>query len=165
VGKSGKNLATNHKINNMLFGQVNNRLDDKNRLSFPKKFRKEMGDVLIITRNMEGSLLVVSKNRYKTLLEGTENKPFILKEAREFQRFLFGSAEEVELDEKGRFILPEHLKVYSGIETDAVFVGVFNRVEIWNKKRWDEYNKTHLDKNISEIAKSLSEIPSGVGDK
>lgn len=141
----------------MLFGQVNNKLDDKNRLSFPKKFRKELGDNLIITRNMEGSLLVVSKSRYKTLLEGTENKPFILKEARELQRFLFGSAEEVELDEKGRFILPEHLKVYSGINSEAVFVGVFNRVEIWNKKHWDEYNKTHLVKNIDQITKKLSD--------
>ena len=140
----------------MLFGQVNNKLDDKNRLSFPKKFRKEMGNDLIITQNMEGSLLVVSKNRYKTLLEGTENKPFILKEVRETQRFLFGSAHEVELDEKGRFILPEHLKVYSGIESEAVFVGVFNRVEVWDKKRWEEYNESHLNKNISEIAQKLS---------
>ena len=141
----------------MLFGQVNNKLDDKNRLSFPKKFRQELGDKLIITQNMEGSLLVVSVDSYKTLLQGTENKPFILKEVRETQRFLFGAAVEVELDEKGRFILPEHLKVYSGINSEAVFVGVFNRVEIWDKKRWDEYNTGHLIKNISEITQKLKE--------
>jgi MraZ protein len=140
----------------MLLGQVNNKLDDKNRLSFPSKFRKELGNNLIITQNMEGSLLVVSESSYKTLLEGTENKPFILKEVREVQRFLFGSASEVELDEKGRFILPEHLKIYSGIESEAVFVGVYNRVEIWDKKRWEEYNGRHLNKNISEISQKLS---------
>lgn len=140
----------------MLLGQVNNKLDDKNRLSFPSKFRKELGNNLIITQNMEGSLLVVSELRYKTLLEGTENKPFILKEVREVQRFLFGSAVEIELDEKGRFILPEHLKIYSGIESEAVFVGVYNRVEIWDKKRWEEYNNKHLNKNISEISQKLS---------
>ena len=140
----------------MLLGQVNNKLDDKNRLSFPSKFRKELGNNLIITQNMEGSLLVVSESSYKTLLEGTENKPFILKEVREVQRFLFGSAVEIELDEKGRFILPEHLKIYSGIESEAVFVGVYNRVEIWDKKRWEEYNKAHLNKNITEIAQKLS---------
>jgi MraZ protein len=141
----------------MLLGQVNNKLDDKNRLSFPYRFRKELGDKLIITQNMEGSLLVVSQDRWKTLLEGTEDKPFIIKEAREVQRFLFGAAQEIELDEKGRFILPEHLKTYSGIETEAVFVGVYNRVEIWDKKRWEEYNKTHLVKNISEISQRLTE--------
>jgi len=140
----------------MLLGQVNNKLDDKNRLSFPSKFRKELGNNLIVTQNMEGSLLVVSESRYKTLLEGTENKPFILKEVREVQRFLFGSAVEIELDEKGRFVLPEHLKNYSGIKSEAVFVGVYNRVEIWDKKRWEEYNKAHLNKNISEISQKLS---------
>jgi len=150
----------------MLLGQVNNKLDDKNRLSFPSKFRKELGNNLIITQNMEGSLLVVSESSYKTLLEGTENKPFILKEVREVQRFLFGSAQEIELDEKGRFILPEHLKIYSGIESEAVFVGVYNRVEIWDKKRWEEYNGKHLNKNISEISQKLSEgAGSATGDK
>ncbi len=141
----------------MLLGQVNNKLDDKNRLSFPFKFRRELGDKLIITQNMEGSLLVVSSDKWETLLEGTKDKPFIQKETRDVQRFLFGSAAEVELDEKGRFLLPEHLKIYSGIKSEAVFVGVYNRVEIWDKKRWQEYNKSHLSKNISEISQKLTE--------
>lgn len=141
----------------MLLGQVDKKLDDKNRLSFPYRFKKEMGNKLIVTQNMEGSLLVVSESKWETLLEGTSNKPFINKEAREVQRFLFGSAESVELDEKGRFVLPEHLKNYSGIKSEAVFVGVYNRVEIWDKKRWEEYNKTHLTKNISEISQKLTE--------
>lgn len=139
----------------MLLGQVENKLDDKKRLSFPYRFRKVLGNKLIITQNMEGSLLVVSKEKWDTLLEGTENKPFIQKEVRELQRFFFGSAQEVELDEKGRFILPEHLKNFSGIEKIAVFVGVNNRVEIWDKRRWIEYNKKHLEKNIDEITEKL----------
>lgn len=139
----------------MLLGQVEKKLDDKNRLSFPYRFRKVLGEKLILTQNMEGSLLVVSVDKWKVLMEGTESKPFILKEVRELQRFLFGSAVEIELDEKGRFILPEHLKNYSGIGNIAVFVGVQNRVEIWDKNRWNLYNKKHLNKNISEIAQKL----------
>lgn len=141
----------------MLIGQVDNKLDDKNRLSFPKRFRNELGDRLIITANMEGSLLVVSATRFNTLLEGTENKPFIDKSVRETQRFLLGMAAEIELDEKGRFILPAHLKEYSGIEKEAVFVGIYNRVEVWEKKRWEKYNTEHLTKNIAEIAQKLSD--------
>lgn len=140
----------------MLLGQVNNKLDSKNRLSLPFRFKKELGNKLIVTKNMEGSLLVVSQASWETLLEGTRDKPFILKESREIQRFLFGSAEEVELDDKGRFILPQHLREYSGIDTEAVFVGVYNRVEIWGKRRWEEYSKTNLNKNIEQIAQKLS---------
>jgi MraZ protein len=141
----------------MLIGQVDNKLDDKNRLSFPRKFRKELGSRLIITANMEGSLLVVSSSRFTTLLEGTENKPFIDKAVRETQRFLLGMATEVELDEKGRFILPAHLKTYAGITKEAVFVGIYNRVEVWNKQRWEKYNSLHLTKNIAQIAQKLSD--------
>ena len=141
----------------MLIGQVDNKLDDKNRLSFPRKFRKELGSRLIITANMEGSLLVVSSSRFTTLLEGTENKPFIDKAVRETQRFLLGMATEIELDEKGRFILPAHLKTYAGITKEAVFVGIYNRVEVWNKQRWEKYNSLHLIKNIAQIAQKLSD--------
>lgn len=140
----------------MLLGQVNNRLDSKNRLSFPFRFKKELGEKLIITKNMEGSLLAVSLESWETLLEGTKDKPFILKESREVQRFLFGSGVEIELDEKGRFVLPEHLKEYSGILDKTVFVGVYNRVEIWAKDRWEEYSSKHLHKNIEQIAQKLS---------
>jgi MraZ protein len=141
----------------MVLGQVDKKLDDKNRLSFPYRFKKEMGEKLIVTQNMEGSLLVVSIDKWETLLEGTGSRPFINKETREVQRFLFGPAVEIELDEKGRFVLPEHLKIYSGIKSEAVFVGVYNRVEIWEKKRWEQYNKSHLTKNITEISQKLTE--------
>jgi MraZ protein len=141
----------------MLIGQVDNKLDDKNRLSFPGKFRKDLGRRLIITANMEGSLLIVSEAKFRILLEGTENKPFIDKSVRETQRFLLGMASQVELDEKGRFILPAHLKDYSGIVKEAVFVGIYNRVEVWNKSRWEKYNSEHLTKNIAEIAQKLSD--------
>lgn len=141
----------------MLLGQVNKKLDDKNRISFPYRYRKIMGDKLIITKNMDSSLLVVSRDRWRALLEGTEGKPFIQKEVREIQRFLFGSAQEVELDEKGRFVLLQHLKEYSGIKSEAVFVGVFNRVEIWGIERWNIYNKKHLEKNINSIVEKLKE--------
>ena len=141
----------------MLLGQVDKKIDTKNRLSFPYRFRKELGDRLIITKNMEGSLLIVSEKAWQTLLSGTKDKPFIRKEARETQRFLFGSAVALELDEKGRFILPQSLRIYSGIEENAVFVGVYNRVEVWDKKRWEEYSGNYLERNINKITKKLSD--------
>src|SRR3990167_8539406 len=97
----------------MLIGRQDSKIDEKNRISFPKKFRKELGDHLIITQGFEGSLIVISVDQLKILFEGTEGKPIIDKEARETERFLLGSAEEVTLDQKGRFILPEHLRKFA----------------------------------------------------
>lgn len=140
----------------MLIGQAGSRIDEKNRISFPKKFRKELGESLIVTQGFEGSLIVVSVDRWNSLLEGTEGLPFTNKEAREIQRFLLGNAEDVSLDEKGRFVLPAHLKEYAKIENEVVFLGISRYVEIWDKNRWDEHNK-ELIQNIEPITKKLSD--------
>lgn len=141
---------------NMLIGQYDARVDEKNRIAFPKKLREVLGDKLIVTFGYENSLIVVSQKSWKALLEGTEGKPFIQRDARETQRFLLGGASLVELDSKGRFILPIYLREFGKIAGEVIFVGLSRYVEIWDKKRWVEY-QTFLEKNIDTIAKRLTE--------
>ncbi|MBI2032043.1 MAG: division/cell wall cluster transcriptional repressor MraZ [Candidatus Levybacteria bacterium] len=140
----------------MLIGQESSKLDEKNRIIFPKKFRKALGDHLIVTQGFEGSLIIVALDRWSSLLEGTEGKPFTEKATRETQRFLLGTATEVELDQKGRFIIPEHLKEYAGITTEVVCLGISRYVELWDKKRWEEHSSA-LIKDIEPITAKLSE--------
>ena len=139
----------------MLIGRHDSKIDEKNRISFPKKFRKELGDSLIITQGFEGSLIVISVNQLKLLLEGTEGKPIIDKKARETERFLLGSAEEVTLDDKGRLILPEHLRIYAGLTGEVSCLGIIRYVQIWDKKRWEEHNQ-ELIKQIEPITEKLA---------
>lgn len=146
----------------MLLGQYEGRVDEKNRSAFPKKLREALGDKLIITKGYENSLIVVSEEGWKTLLEGTEGKPFIQAEARETQRFLLGGATLVELDNKGRFILPNYLKNFGQIRDEIIFIGLNRYVEIWDKERWEVYN-SFLEKNIDRISKKL--IESGDGNE
>ncbi len=141
----------------MLIGRHDSKLDEKNRISFPFKFKKELGVNLIITQGFEGSLIVISRKQMGFLTKGLEGKPITNKEARDVEAFLLGSAEEVTLDNKGRFILPDHLKRYAGITTEVACLGIMNYVRIWDKKRWEEYNREHLIKNISEITQKLSD--------
>lgn len=138
----------------MLIGQYDGKIDQKGRSAFPKKFRQILGDKLIVTLGYENSLIVVSEENWKALLEGTEGRPFIQSETRETQRFLLGNASNVELDTKGRFILPDYLRDYAKIENEVVFIGLSRYVEIWDKKRWEEYRK-HLEKNIDTISQRL----------
>ena len=143
----------------MLIGRSDSKIDEKNRISFPKKFRKELGDSLIITQGFEGSLIVISVNQLKLLLEGTESKPIIDKKARETERFLLGSAEEVTLDDKGRFILPEHLKRYANLTQEIACLGIIRYVQIWDKNKWEKHNQ-ELIKQIEPITEKLSDDPS-----
>lgn len=139
----------------MLIGRHDSKIDEKNRISFPNKFRKELGTKLIITQGFEGSLIVIKASEMNLLLEGSQGKPITNEVARDTETFLLGGAEEVTLDGKGRFVIPEHLKRYAGLTSEAACLGVLKYVRIWDKRRWELYNK-NLIKNIGEITRKLS---------
>ena len=140
----------------MLLGQYESRIGEKHQIGLPKKLRDVLGDRLIVTKGFEHCLIIVTEANWKTLLEGTEGKPFTNKSTRELQRFLLGNATYVQLDQKGRFVVPEYLRQFARIETDIVFIGVQRFVEIWNKKDWEAHQE-ELAKNIESIAERLSE--------
>lgn len=140
----------------MLLGQYESKIGDKHQVGLPKKFREVLGERLIITKGFENCLIIVSENKWETLLEGTEGKPFISKSAREMQRFLLGNASFVDLDQKGRFVVPEYLRVFAQMTNEIVFVGVSRFVELWERKSWEDHQK-ELSSKIETIAEKLSE--------
>lgn len=144
----------------MLIGQYDGRIGEKHRIAFPKKFRSHLGDSLIITKGFESSLIIVSEKNWKTLLEGTAGQPFTSSSTRQMQRFLLGGASSIELDSKGRFIVPEYLREYAGIASDVVFLGLERYVELWSKDKWKK-QQTELEAKIESIAERLETSQNG----
>jgi transcriptional regulator MraZ len=140
----------------MLIGQYESKIGEKHQAGLPKRFRDIVGDNLIITKGFENCLIIVSEENWKTLLEGTEGKPFTSKSTRELQRFLLGNASNVALDQKGRFVVPEYLRIFAQIETQIVFVGIQRFIELWDKKKWEEHQK-ELNGKIESIAERLND--------
>ncbi|MBP6098681.1 MAG: cell division/cell wall cluster transcriptional repressor MraZ [Candidatus Levybacteria bacterium] len=140
----------------MLIGQFLIKAGSSGRIAFPKRFRGELGDRIIVTRGFEGAIMVVSEKNWKALLEGTEDKPFLLSRARDTQRYLLGGATVVDLDSQGRFVIPEYLREFAQITGEVVAIGLYRYAEIWDKKRWDVYQK-NAEKNIASIAEGLIE--------
>ena len=138
----------------MLLGQYEAKLGAKNRIAFPKKLRAILGDKLIITKGYENSLIIVSEKGWKALLEGTEGRPFIHSETRDTQRFILLGASFMELDSKGRFILPLYLRSFARIKEETIFLGLSRYVEMWDRDVWLEYTK-NLDKHIGLISERL----------
>lgn len=139
----------------MLIGQFQGKISTKYQAAFPKKFREILGDKIIITRGFEQSLLVISEANWKSVLEDVEANSVTMESGRQTKRFLLGGATFVDLDEKGRFILPEYLRTFGQLSEDIIFLGQDTYVEIWDKKRWDKYSEK-LGENISEIAEKLT---------
>jgi MraZ protein len=76
--------------------------------------------------------------------------PLSLKDAagRKLQRLTLGNSKEIEIDGHGRINIPPDYLAYAGIEKDIVFVGVGDRIELWNKKAYDaELDPKTLDLN------------------
>src|SRR3989338_1593124 len=138
----------------MLLGQYEGKVGEKSRIALPKKLREIIGSKLIITLGYENSLIIVSEEGWKALLEGTEGRPFIEKPARETQRYLLGGATFIELDTKGRFVIPDYLRRFATIKGEAVFLGLSRYIELWDKGIWESYRQ-NLEKNIDKISEKL----------
>lgn len=138
----------------MLIGQFEHNLDEKNRLAIPVKLRRELKGTLIITRGLDKCLFVLVEKEWNKLINKIAELPLGKKEARALSRVMLAGAQDVSLDRLGRVIIPEYLKKYAGILKKAVVVGVNNRLEIWPKEKWDEYDKLGEEK-LEEMAEDL----------
>ena len=141
----------------MLIGEYKNQVGEKNRVAVPKKFREELGSKLIVTQGYEGCLIIVSPNQWQSIIEDSASGPFVSQSVRDTSRFLLGGATEVELDDQGRFVLPQSLIEYSHIKNEVSFLGLGRWVEVWDAALWSE-RKDYIAKNSSDIAEKLEEI-------
>lgn len=140
----------------MLIGEYLHTIDNKNRLSVPSKFRKELGSTIIVTRGLDKCLFLYTVEEWKVLAEKLAKLPWGKAETRSFVRTMIAGATDVEVDSLGRILLPDYLKVYAGLKEAATIVGLYNRVEIWNPELWNKYSEGAKE-SVEEIAEKLGE--------
>lgn len=141
----------------MLIGEYSHTIDPKKRLAVPAKFRKELGEQVVITRGLDNCLFVYTQKEWAELADKLSKLPVGNAETRNFVRLMLGGAVEVEVDSLGRILIPEYLKQYAKLEKEVVITGVYNRLEIWPKSAWQEY-KAQIEKNTDELAERLGNI-------
>ncbi|MDU2066254.1 MAG: division/cell wall cluster transcriptional repressor MraZ [Sporomusaceae bacterium] len=141
----------------MFMGEYNHTIDAKGRMILPAKFREPLGPVFIATKGLENCLFVYTLTEWAILEEKLRQLPLAKPEARAFVRFFFAGAVEVEVDKQGRILLPTNLREYAKLEKNTVVIGVSNRVEIWDKTSWDEYNALTAP-TVAQIAEHLADL-------
>jgi MraZ protein len=140
----------------MLIGEYRHTIDDKNRLSLPSKFRKEMGKRVVVTPGLDSCLFIFTVNEWEKISSrlSVSESSMLQADNRGFNRYLLGRAVEVEVDAVGRMLLPERLRHRANLETSVVFVGVNDRVELWNEVAWDAYVKD-IESKADQLAEKL----------
>ncbi len=135
----------------MFRGEFNHSIDAKGRVIIPAKFREELGERFVITKENGGCLAVHPMDKWEVLEKKLESLP-----RRDFdvQRYFLGSASEEGIDKQGRTLVPIALREFAGIEKEVVIVGILDRVEIWDKAKWIE-NNANIEVNISDKLDAL----------
>jgi len=140
----------------MFLGEYKHSLDGKGRLSIPVKFRGELGASAIVTKGLEGCLFLYPKSQFEEMATKLAGLPVSSANARAFNRLMLSGAMEVEIDKLGRALIPSYLREYADIDGEVVVNGVYNRIEIWDRKAWTGYSRS-AEKKSTEIAETLTQ--------
>lgn len=141
----------------MFIGEYSHNLDDKGRLAVPKKFRADLSKGAVVTRGLDSCLFLYTKREWQTLAKKLASLPFAQANTRAFARLMLAGAMDVEVDKQGRVMLPEYLRHYAGIAKEIVVAGLYNRLELWDRAKWNEYKKkTEAESN--QIAEQMASL-------
>lgn len=121
-------------------GSISAKLDSKGRVFFPSTFRKllhEVDDRFVLKRDVYQDCLVVypygAWEREVAELRARLNR-WNPQQALVFRQFM-ADVEVFSLDVNGRFLVPRRYLKQAAIGQQVVFIGMDDRIEIWDKAR------------------------------
>jgi len=141
----------------MLIGEYSHTLDAKKRLSLPVKFRKELGREVVMTHGLDRCIFVYTKKEWAKISEELSKLGVGQADKRGFNRFILGGAVETPIDSLGRILVPDFLKDFASLKQNLAVIGVHNRIEIWDDKRWQTY-KAEVSKEADKLAERLGDL-------
>lgn len=138
----------------MFMGEYYHNIDEKGRIVIPTKFREILEDQFVIAKGLEKCLYIYSMKDWQKLVEKLNTLPFTKKDARTFIRSFFSGATVCEFDRQGRTTVTSPLVLHAGLTRECVIIGANDRVEIWDKKNWEEFLHSN-EEQLSDIAENL----------
>jgi len=140
----------------MFLGTYTGVLSPKRRVAIPSSFRKLLGERFIVAKWYEGCLVLVGHESFGALLEKLKGETKVItRGVRDTQRFILGSAFEMACDEQGRVVIPNSLVAYAGLGNKVSFIGLEDRVEIWDRSLWSK-KEANVAKSASETLEKLA---------
>ena len=137
----------------MFIGKYYHRLEDKGRLSLPKKFRDQESN-WVITRGLDGCLFLLRTENFEKEIQKISNSSFTKKANRDLVRLMTNEAQELTTDQNGRVNLPNYLIDFASLKKDLVVVGSLDHIEIWDQDKYHHYIDQIEDK-AEEIAENV----------
>ena len=122
-----------------LQGKELRKFDQVNRMSLPPKYKKILGDEIVVFKPIRGESCIMLfseeswENFYENILEGFEGA-----DQAEAERRIADRSDSVVADKSNRITIREDFKEFAGLTDEVLAVGVGDRVEFWNPRKWME---------------------------
>jgi MraZ protein len=148
----------------LFLGSYEHAVDVKGRVSLPVRFREVLsaqGDCrLVLTTNLdtEGQCLVAYPiQEWQVFQEKVAAMPQFDRAVVLLKRLHIAGATEVTADRQGRILIPPMLREYAGVGGQALFAGLGDRIEIWDRESW-ERQRSLARESRAEINDALARL-------
>lgn len=142
-----------------LIGEFEVTLDAKGRFLLPSGFKKQLaeGDDVrfVINRGIENCLSIYPMSSWQPLAEKINALNDFNPKVREFKRLFLNGATFVEPDSAGRILIPARLKEYAGLEKEAVMMGIGEKMELWDKRKYEKLFDSTTPDQLNDLANEV----------
>ena len=136
-----------------------NKVDKKGRVSLPSSFRNALpksnkNEIILYKSIKTPSIEGCGTGRLEEIAKRINNLDFFSDDHDDFSASIFSEIISINLDKEGRFLIPEELKNYANIKTEAAFFGQGHFFQIWetnNGLRNIEKSRTRLLKEKKSL--------------
>lgn len=129
-------------------------LDDKGRLAVPTRYRAELSECcdsqMVVTVGLDRCLLLYPLPEFEEIERKLVKLPTLNKKVKRLQRLLVGHATECEMDGQGRFLIPEPLRAFAGLDRRVALIGQGNKFEIWDEASWASARDEWIEEEHSD---------------
>jgi MraZ protein len=128
----------------------------------------------VINRGFEKCLSLYPMSSWQPLYDQISTLNDFDPKVREFRRYFLNGAIIVEPDAAGRLLIPQNLKDYAGLEKDIVLAlipqnlkdyaglekdivlaAAVNKLEIWDKEKYQKFFESYSPDDFSALAQSV----------
>jgi MraZ protein len=133
--------------------------DVKGRFLLPAGFKRQIPESeitrFVVNRGFEKCLSLYPMQSWKPLYDQISTLNDFDPKVREFRRYFLNGAIEVEPDSAGRILIPQNLKDYAGLGKDIVLVAAVNKLEIWDREKYQKFFDSVSPEDFSALAQSV----------
>lgn len=137
---------------NFYRGASNITMDSKGRLAIPSRYRNALKDscqgALFLTASYSGCILIYPHDEWLAAEQQICQFPTLNKSLSHIRRLMIGFATESEMDAQGRVLIPNPLRDYAQIKTQAMLLGQGEKFELWDPNRWDKECQSKAEEDL-----------------